>query len=76
MSEYLQFLNERDQIDLLMQKGYRMKRVTETLNGDLVEFESCENQEENKRETLLITTPNARKYFSVKLLKQKNSWEQ
>jgi hypothetical protein len=68
MSEYEQFLKERDQIEALIQKGYRLKRVTETWNGDLVEFERTGNP---KLENLLLTTPNARKYFTVKLLKQK-----
>ncbi|MED1201502.1 hypothetical protein [Heyndrickxia acidicola] len=73
MSEYQQFLQERDRIDFLIQKGYRIKKVTESLNGDIVEFENKENnREETKVETLHILTPNARKYFSAKLLQQKN----
>lgn len=71
MSEYQQFLQERDRIDFLIQKGYRIKKVTEHLNGDTVEFEKCENNmEETEVETLHISTPNGRKYFSVKLIQQ------
>jgi hypothetical protein len=74
MSENQQFLQERDRIDFLIQKGYRIKKVTESLNGDIVEFVKRENNnEENKVETLHILTPNARKYFSVKLIQQKTN---
>ena len=48
--------------------------MTESLNGDIVEFEKKEsNHEETKVETLHILTPNARKYFSVKLIQQKTN---
>jgi hypothetical protein len=67
MSEYQQFLQERDRIDFLIQKGYRIKKVTETLNGDMVEFE----KDKEEVEILQVSTPNARKYFSVKMIQQK-----
>lgn len=76
MSEYQQFLQERDRIDFLIQKGYKIKKITENLSGAIVEFEKSESHnKEMKRETLHIVTPNARKYFSVKLIQQKMKWE-
>ena len=70
MSEYQQFLQEREQIDFLIDKGYKIKNITENLNGAIVEFEKIENNKEKSFETLQIQTPNARKYFSVKLIQQ------
>lgn len=68
MSEYQQFLHERDQIDFLLQKGYKIKKVTENLNGALVDF----NKEENT-ETLHIRTAEGRKYFSIKVIQQQKA---
>ena len=45
MSDYQQFLQERDQIDFLLQKGYKIKKITENLNGALVDFEKGKNTE-------------------------------
>ncbi|OIK11362.1 hypothetical protein BIV60_18335 [Bacillus sp. MUM 116] len=65
MSEHQQFLDERDKIDYLIQKGFRIHRVNEHLNGASVDFV---HPEENKTETLLIGNANARKYFSSLLI--------
>ena len=70
MSEHQQFLREREHIDFLIDKGYKIKNITENLYGALVEFEKVENNDEKSLETLQIQTPNARKYFSVKLIQQ------
>ncbi|MDR7001071.1 hypothetical protein [Neobacillus niacini] len=67
MSEYHQFLDERDKIDFLIQKGFRIHGVNEHLNGSTVDFV---HPEENKTETLLIGNANARKYFSSLLIQQ------
>jgi hypothetical protein len=67
MSEHQQYLAERDKIDFLIQKGYRINGVTENLDGALVDFL---HQKENKIETLQIGTANARKYFSSLLIRQ------
>ena len=45
MSDYQQFLQERDQMDFLLQKDYKIKKVTENLNGALVDFEKGKNTE-------------------------------
>ena len=68
MSDYQQFLQERDQMDFLLQKGYKIKKVTENLNGALVDFEKGKNTE-----TLHIGTAEGRKYFSVKLIQQQKA---
>jgi len=73
MSEYQQFLQERDRIDFLIQKGYKIKKITENLSGAIVKFEKIVgSNKETVIETLHILTPNARKYFSVKLIQQSN----
>jgi hypothetical protein len=69
LSEYQEFLQERDRLDFMVQKGYRIKNVLENLSGAFVEFENTEGESE----TLQILTPDARKYFSVLLLKQQKA---
>ncbi|MEH7226248.1 hypothetical protein V7112_20750 [Bacillus sp. JJ1566] len=65
MSEYQVFLQERDKIDFLLQKGYKMTNIIENLSGAFVEFEN-----NDEKETLHIITPEGRKYFAVMLIKQ------
>ncbi|PLR80429.1 hypothetical protein [Bacillus sp. V33-4] len=67
MSEHRQFLDERDKIDFLIEKGYRINSVQENLDGALVDFIHPDGK---KHETLLIGTANARKYFSTLLIHQ------
>ncbi|WP_042456911.1 hypothetical protein [Neobacillus dielmonensis] len=67
MSEHLQFLAQREQIDILIGKGYRIQSVKEHLNGATVEFFDAEG---NQQETLLVGNANARKYLSSLLVKQ------
>ena len=67
MSEHQQFLAERDKIDYLIQKGYRINSISEHLNGSSVYFL---HPEENKQETLLIGNANARKYFASLYIQQ------
>ncbi|WP_108671014.1 hypothetical protein [Peribacillus acanthi] len=69
MSDYQQFLSERERIDFLIDKGYQIKGVLENLSGAFIEFENA-SLEQNKTETLQIQTADARKYFSVILIKQ------
>ncbi|WP_040208896.1 hypothetical protein [Neobacillus jeddahensis] len=67
MSDYQQFLSERDKIDFLIQKGCQISGVKEHLNGATVDFLHPNG---NVTETLLIGTANGRKYFSSLLVKQ------
>lgn len=69
MSDYQQYLAERDKIDFLLQKGHRIKSVQENLSGAFVEFEKL-NDSNKETETLHILTADARKYFSVMIIKQ------
>ncbi len=69
MSEYQQYLQERDRIDYLTQKGYKIKYITENLSGAFVDFERAIDSK-TEVETLQIVTPEGRKYFSVVLIKQ------
>ena len=71
MSDYQQFLQEREQIDFLLEKGYKISKVTEDLNGAFVDFAKLNAKaDEAVTETLHISTANARKYFAVKLIEQ------
>lgn len=71
MSDYQQFLQERERIDFFLEKGYRISKVTEDLNGALIDFEKLNTKaDEAVTETLHISTANARKYFTVKLIEQ------
>lgn len=65
MSEYQIFLQERDKIDFLLQKGYKITNIIENLSGAFVDFEN-----KKEKETLHIITPEGRKYFAVMLIKQ------
>ncbi len=71
MSDYQRFLQERERIDFFLEKGYRIAKVTEDLNGALIDFEKLNTKaDEAVTETLHISTANARKYFTVKLIEQ------
>jgi hypothetical protein len=67
MSEYQQFLVERNKVDFLIQKGYLISNILENLNGSYVDFIHPNDQ---SKETLHISTANGRKYFSSILIKQ------
>jgi hypothetical protein len=69
LSEYQEFLQERDRIDFLVEKGFKIKNITENLSGAFVEFEKTLDSE-IENETLHILTADARKYFSVVLINQ------
>ncbi|MBN6885970.1 hypothetical protein ACUXCC_001252 [Cytobacillus horneckiae] len=69
MSEYTQYLQEKDKIDVLLNQGYSIKSITENLSGAFVEFERITGSTITS-ETLHILTADARKYFSVKLIHQ------
>jgi hypothetical protein len=70
LSDYQLFLTERDQIDVLLQKGYFLKNITENLSGDFIEFEHINNKEVSGV-TLHILTAEGRKYYTSLLWKDK-----
>ncbi|MEQ2528245.1 hypothetical protein EKG37_04270 [Robertmurraya yapensis] len=66
MSDYQQYLQERDRIDYLYQKGYKITNIKEDLEGAQIEFQRAEED----KETLHILTAEGRKYFSVRVIQQ------
>ncbi|MGG0175910.1 hypothetical protein [Gottfriedia acidiceleris] len=68
MSTYKEFLIERNQIDSLIKKGYKINNVRETLDGAYVDFENQE--EEDRFITLHIMNADTRKYFGSLIIKQ------
>ena len=70
MTDHQQFLDERDKIDFLIQKGCRISGVREHLNGASIDFLHPNG---NVTETIQIGTANGRKYFSSILINQKQA---
>ena len=73
MSEHKQYLQERDRIDFLLQKGFQIKNITENLSGAFIDFERT-LESKTDVETLHVVTPEGRKYFSIVLIKQQNEY--
>ncbi|MGG4264391.1 hypothetical protein [Peribacillus simplex] len=71
MSEYQDYCLEREQIDLLLERGYRITRVSENLSGAFLDFELIEGTKQEWKK-LEIKTPEGRKYFSTLLYKKLN----
>ncbi|MEH7408241.1 hypothetical protein ABWK29_15205 [Priestia megaterium] len=69
MSSYHEYMAEREKIDFLLQKGFKITAVTENLSGAFVTFERTGNNQA-EQETLHILTADARKYFSSVLIQQ------
>ena len=69
MSDYAQYVDERKQINSFLAQGFTIQRVSENLDGAYVEFTKGENDRGvYEKHILHITNPDARKYFSVKLI--------
>lgn len=66
MSDYRGFLREKEKIDALLQDGYRVIAVKETLEGDVVEFER-----HIERKELHLLTAEARKYLGTIIVEAK-----
>jgi len=67
------FLTEKLKIDKLIKGGYIIISTHGTLDGDIVEFE---NKVKNpKRETMLLTHPDSRKYFTTLYIQQQQKRE-
>jgi hypothetical protein len=66
MSEQIQFVEEKEKIDLLISQGYKITSVKENLSGAFVEFEKAGEKKE-----LHILTADARKYFSIIILSKR-----
>ncbi|MBB6450070.1 hypothetical protein HNR44_002048 [Geomicrobium halophilum] len=66
MSEYNNYIAEKEKIDRYVNEGYRITDVSEDLSGALLTL----MDKRGKSETLRIGNADARKYFSVLLLQQ------
>ncbi|WP_158737965.1 hypothetical protein [Alteribacillus sp. YIM 98480] len=66
MHEHKEFLEEKEQIDRLINNGFFITDVTENLEGAFVQFSNGADTEQ-----LHIQSASARKYFSFLLKKQK-----
>ncbi|MDM5199413.1 hypothetical protein QUF79_15455 [Fictibacillus enclensis] len=70
MTASQEYFEEKAKIDLLLNQGFKITKVTENLDGATVVFESANQR---NHEVLLIETADARKYFSsVMVSLQKN----
>ncbi|WP_223702817.1 hypothetical protein [Sutcliffiella deserti] len=70
MSDFQQFLAERDKIDFFLNKGFRIKNVEENLEGAFLILENSTNKEKPQEETLHIKHADSRKYFASLLIEQ------
>ncbi len=69
MSDYAQYVEERKQINSFLAQGFTIQRVIENLDGAYVEFTKGEGEgNAYEKHILHIINPDARKYFSVKLI--------
>lgn len=72
MSEYEEYIEERRKIDDLLQDDYGIEHVSEDLSGALVTFVDKKGKRERKK--LRIGNADARKYFSVIVMKQQKKY--
>lgn len=67
MSEYQEFIEEKDKINRYFKEGYEMHSITENLSGTLVEFAPPKFNGKDMVQLLLVT-PEARKYIVTILM--------
>ena len=67
MSEYQQFLDEKNLVNQYIEAGYEISSVKENLSGMFVELIASNTVEKNSI-TVLLTTADARKYVATKML--------
>ncbi|ASN07303.1 hypothetical protein CFK40_05235 [Virgibacillus necropolis] len=73
MSHHKEFLGEKEKIDNLYSKGYRITAVNETLSGAFVEFSRITEEKELETEELQLLNPDTRIYFSTLIHKQQKA---
>ncbi|MBB5150056.1 MULTISPECIES: hypothetical protein [Ureibacillus] len=59
--EYKEFLKEKEIIEKYLEKGLKIEKIYENLDGTVVKFS-------NSDEEIILTTPNARKLIVTKLI--------
>ncbi|WNB93345.1 hypothetical protein [Bacillus sp. NEB1478] len=69
MSDYQEYMLEREKIDFMMEKGYKIKGILENLSGAFVHFEKSNDD----AVTIHVKTADGRKYFSNLMVLQKQS---
>lgn len=76
MSDYAQYVDERKQINSFLAQGFTIQRVIENLDGAYVEFTKGEDDgSAYEKHILHIINPDARKYFSVKLIESQAQYK-
>ncbi|WP_019415464.1 hypothetical protein [Paenisporosarcina sp. TG20] len=68
MSSFKEFALEKEKIDFYQDKGYKISKVTESLDGAYVEYELQENQED--KHSIVLNTADGRKYLSSIVFEQ------
>ena len=71
MSSFKEFALEKEKIDLYLYEGYEISKVTESLDGEFVEFEKPANREE--KQSLILSTADGRKYLSSIVFEQQKN---
>lgn len=66
MSEYKEFLLEKEKIDNLLDQGFQIVGVIENVSGAFVTFEKGDDGEKEVRQ-IQLKMADARKYFSTLL---------
>ncbi|KKE80039.1 hypothetical protein NSA56_10100 [Oceanobacillus caeni] len=69
MSNYEDFIKEKQVIDELVKQNYVIKNIQGTLEGDVVKFEKLGNTA--ARKSIRLTNPDSRKYVTTLLIKGK-----
>lgn len=72
MKEHELYVEEKSLIDDFMEQGFVIKKVSENLDGALVDFY---HEKKRKIQTLHVKSAEARKYFST-ILMQHNKKQQ
>jgi len=71
MSEYKEFLLEKEKIDSMHDQGFTIARVIENLSGAFVHFQRINDKGEKEIREVHIKMAEARKYFSTRLMMKK-----
>ncbi|MCM3159951.1 hypothetical protein [Metabacillus litoralis] len=72
MSEYKEFLLEKEKIDNLLDQGFQIVGVIENVSGAFVTFEKGDDGEKEVRQ-IQLKMAEARKYFSTLLWIKKST---
>ncbi|TYS69211.1 hypothetical protein FZC76_08020 [Sutcliffiella horikoshii] len=76
MSDYQQYIAEKEKLDFFINKGFRIKDVEENLEGSFLVLERHDGKKEIfHEETLHIKHADSRKYFASLLIKQQQRQE-